>query len=303
VPDPVIVREVVSRVAPLAFRFHDELLGVAVGDGLEVTAWPTQAPATTVAAAVGPSGVFAFPSLPGLLRLPPSHSGPPIPVAFGEGDLAYWAGLPPPRPFTIGVADPWGRFLPCVFQTAAPSRGLALPACLSQSHSGPPSDGEQGVPLFSAPTRAVQAPVAVVRAELWDPLAGSPAAWALVEGRLGGGPPFRGLADALGRLTLLIPYPPPDDPFTSPPASFLPGLGPPLTEQEWPLSLSATYTPQLPAPQAPDLCSVLAQAPVTLWARYADRVPLDSLTVRYGRELVVRSEDTDPPAGSLRVTA
>jgi hypothetical protein len=297
-----VTLEHVSRVAPLALRFRDELLGLPVADGLAVTARAAPAPAPAVAATVSPSGVFAFHALPGLVARPLPPARPRVPVLFGEGDDAFWSALPPPLAFTVEVTDPWGRFLPCAFQVAAPARGLFLPPCLGASPPGSPPDPEDGIPLFSAPTRAVGGPVAVVRAELWDPVAAAPAAWALVEGRLGGGGVHRAVADGDGRLALFVPYPPPDDPFTITPASFVPGLGPPLMEQEWPLQLDAFYARQAPAPAAPDLCAVLAQPPARLWDRYAGHVLLAGLVVRFGRELVIRSADVDSPAGRVRVT-
>jgi len=303
VPDAVSLLEAVSRVAPLGFRFRDELSGLGVGDGLAVSVRPASSAAPAPAASTSPSGVFAFHALPGLVARPPPPAHPRLPVQFGEGDGAYWAGLPPPVTFTIDVADPWGRFLPCSFQATAPSRGLFLPPCVPLSPPGSPPGIDDAIPLFSAAARVVPGPVAVVRAELWDPVAAAPAAWALVEARLGGGPTFRGVADADGRLAIFLPYPAPDDPFNSPPASLVPGLGPPLTAQEWPLELAAHYARQAPVPAAPDLCTVLGQPPAALWGRYAGAVPLAGLTVRFGRELVVRSDDTDPPAGSVRVTA
>jgi hypothetical protein len=301
---PVAPLEVVSRVPPLALRFRDTLFGATVGDDLQVTARPGTSTVGQRSADVGPSGVHTFHALPGLVALPAPPASPRRPVQFGSGDAGYWSTLPAPRPFHVEVRDPRGRFLPLAFEAAAPTRGLFQPPCLAGAGGSPssPPELDGSIPLFSAPTRQVATPVAVVRMDLWDQAAGAPAAWALVQGRLAAGPWHQGLADARGRLVLFLPYPPPDDPFTSPPASFVPGMGPPLTDQTWTLDLQAFYAPQAPAPDLPDLCAALAQPPVTLWGSFAGRVPLAAPPLRFGEVLTIRSVDAGPPAGAIRVS-
>ncbi|HVF42782.1 MAG TPA: hypothetical protein VM936_07220, partial [Pyrinomonadaceae bacterium] len=142
-----------------------------------------------------------------------------------------------------------------------------------------------------------------------DPLADAPAAWAVVEARLDGQVIARGFADERGRLALIFPYPaplkfPPASPPDSPPAA----QGPPLTEQEWHVTLSAAYAPAPPPAsgaaesQAHDLRATLAQLlapPADIWLHYANRVRLTGAVLRYGQELVLQSQDVDnnsPPA-------
>jgi hypothetical protein len=301
VSNAVALLEEVARVTPLGFRFRDEQLGVLVGDGLAVTLRTGSAASPTLAATTSPSGVFAFHALPGLVARPLPPARPRLPIQFGAGDADYWRTLPPPVAFTVDVDDPWGRFLPLSFQASAPTRDLFVPACLSGASSGAPA--ADAIPLFSAPARSVAGPIAVVRVELWDPVASAPAAWAVVEAQLAGGPPCRGMADAEGRLALFLRYPPPDDPIHSVPASLVPGLGPPLTAQEWALELQAFYARPAAPTAAPDLCTALAQPPATLWADRGGGVPLGTLSVQFGRALLVRSRDTATPAGRVRITA
>jgi hypothetical protein len=149
------------------------------------------------------------------------------------------------------------------------------------------------VPLYSAPTRATQGGMAVLRAELWNPQArdglGAPASYALVEARVAGMPTLRGVADARGRLALVFPYPPPSGETdehgnTQPPPAF--------TSQRWDVELRAFYAPAEEASPLPDLKAVFRQPFANLWSDEALSVPLTKAALRFGQELVVRSSGT-----------
>jgi hypothetical protein len=137
----------------------------------------------------------------------------------------------------------------------------------------------------------VPAGTAVVRADLWDADADAPAAWAVLEVGAPGGATYHGVADAAGRVAVLLPYPEPPWHGSSPP----PGSRA-LSDQTWPLELAVRYSPAaasppLPDPSAgvpPDLCAVLTQRPATL---VDDSSPLALLTptLRFGHELVVKT--------------
>jgi hypothetical protein len=153
------------------------------------------------------------------------------------------------------------------------------------------------VPLFSAPERVPPGGMAVLRAELWNPLArggkGAPASYALVEARVAGAPTLRGLADASGRVALVFPTPAPTgEPDgqggTQPPPAF--------TSQKWDVGLRAFYAPVGEAPPLPDLRAVFRQPLANLWSDEARSVPLTRATLRFGQELVVRS--SRPRAGT-----
>lgn len=152
------------------------------------------------------------------------------------------------------------------------------------------SNPAAALPLFSAPTRSGGGGLATLRASLWDAYADAPAAWALLEARIGGGPTVRGLADELGRVALVFPYPEPSG-FAeqSPPSA-------PFTKLEWPVQLFASYMPQRPVPTLPSLPDALAQPRAKLWADSGLDAPLTQATLRSGQELVVRSFDTSPEA-------
>jgi hypothetical protein len=129
--------------------------------------------------------------------------------------------------------------------------------------------------------------MAVIRAELWDPVAAAPAAWAIVEVRAAGTLLGRGISDQTGKVVVLGPYPaPPAAPFGSPAAAPAP-----LALQTWPVTLAAWYAPAGPAPAIPDLCAVLGQGSATLWADSALQAAYPGATLSFGSDLVARSTD------------
>ncbi|HYN85762.1 MAG TPA: hypothetical protein VER32_10935 [Pyrinomonadaceae bacterium] len=156
------------------------------------------------------------------------------------------------------------------------------------------SNPTEAVPLYSAPTRAAAGGMAVLRAELWNPLPnggkGAPAAHALVEATVAGQRTLRGLSDKDGRLAIHFPYPEP----TGAPDGQGGTLPPPAyTSQEWGVTLRAFYAPpQGATPPLPDLAAVLEQPAASLWSDEARNLPLPAQTLRFGRELIVRTQRT-----------
>lgn len=266
-----MVSERLTYVTPLGVAFVDSATGRRVSEGLAVRVDGIPARANRV-------GVFIVPHIPGLAA-----------AERGAGDDAYWASLPAETRVRVEVDDPLGRFLPFGFDADVPARGLFTLTCDS------PVGAEQ-IELFSAPARAIPAGVAAVRAEVWDDDADRPAAWALLEASAPGLAPARGLADALGRVTILFPYPEP---------SGLEDGSPPspqrraLAAQTWPIELRAFAAPQPATPLSrPDFCTVLTQPPALLHSGSPPGAPVIEATLEYGRELVVRT----PPASTLVLT-
>jgi hypothetical protein len=147
--------------------------------------------------------------------------------------------------------------------------------------------------------------MAVARAELWDAVQGGPASWAVLEIHYNGRFLGRGIADEMGRVAVIFPYPAPRaSPFTSPLGSPPAGSGRPLFSQEWSLELRVFYSPPLASPleQAeaalPDLHSALGQKQAVLWGDLALTTPVTEAVLGYGRELILRSRDdgVSPPA-------
>lgn len=258
------------RAAPLGVRFWDGVIGTFVRDGLAVAAYPADDPSRRVMGSRAGSGTFAFRGLPRL-------QGFELPHRAGDP----WAAPPPSRPFVVEVSDGSGRFLPWRFAVGVPHAGIFVPGDL------PGDMATGGVPLFSSAGRVPPGVMAVIRAELWDPFAAAPAAWAVVEVRAAGTLLGRGISDRSGKVAVLGPYPaPPDAPFNSPAA------GPvPLSSQTWPVTLAARYTPAGPAPAIPDLGTVLGQGPANLWADSALQAAYPGATLGFGSDLVARSTD------------
>lgn len=268
-----------NSTTPLGIRFWDEVTSSVVGSGLVVTAYPRGVPNRATQARPNLSGVYLFDHLPGLREL-----------ENGSGDTAFWQNLPSGRPFTVEVVDIQGRFQSVQFEVSLPHKGLLQLACI------PPSSPPQplpGLPLYSAPGRAIPSAMAVVRAELWDAVANAPAAFALLEASVEGRPPARSIADGQGRATLILAYPEPADFVTDFDSPVGATSAQPLTAQEWPVTLRAFYAPLNPPPRLPDLCRTLAQPPADLWANEGRTTALGALKLKFGHELVVRSKKTN----------
>jgi len=278
------------RVTPFGVRFVDDWTGRFVVDGLVVTAWPASEPSRRVVAALNRSAVFFLRSVPGIGDL-----------EMGAGDDAYWSTVPR-RPFVVEVEDHSGKFLAFRFTVDLPLRGLLQLTCGSPPRPLGPAPA-LGVPLFSAPTRAAVPGAAVVRADLWDPVARAPAAWASLRASVPGEaargvPPVQAFADDRGKVAIHVPCPDADDldggSFDSP-------SGPvpvPLTARTWSVDLTAAYSRLPRDPRAalstrgapiPDLCAAAMQVPATLWSDRTQTLALTRTSVSYGRETILRS--------------
>ncbi len=279
---PLII-ERLTLVVPLGLRFWDAATRAFVGEGLRVIAYPEHNRSLQLQLLPNRSGVYVLHHAPGLLAFerPPERSSDSAPLA--------------PRRFVLEVSDERRRYLPFTLEADLPHKGLWRPLCLPVL--SPPRPGENAIPLYSLPGRVTPAGQVVLRAELWDATNNIPAAWAMVEARAGSAAPARGVADAQGRLTLILPYPEPRfSGLNSPPAS----TGRQLAQQSWRLQLQAFYSalpPTVarspgpgPADDLPDLCQVVAQPPTTLWRNASRTRALDEALLRFGQELVVKSE-------------
>jgi hypothetical protein len=195
-----------------------------------------------------------------------------------SGDGAAWVTR-------RALARPFALTSLLVELNAGTASSVAAPGAALFDNFRMESNPTAALPLFSAPTRAAGGGLATLRASLWDAAADAPASWALLEARIAGQPTVRGLADELGRVALVFPYPEPSA-FAeqSPPST-------PFTKQEWPVQLFASYSPQRPVPPLPSLPAALRQPRATLWADSALSVPLTRAVLRAGRELVVRTSD------------
>jgi hypothetical protein len=290
----VQVLERLTIVAPLGLRFRDQVTGAFVTVGLNVFLWEPGRPITRVSAQANYSGVYVIHHAPGL-------------TDFEHGAV----NASPGKSFVVAVTDAERRFQPFQFTTDLPVRGIFN--WVNAFGSSPPAT-IPSIPLYSTPVRSVPSGMAVMRADMWDAVNQIPAAWAVLEAYTNDQFVGRGVADDQGRIALIFPHPAPlpfaissplGSPVESPPAA----TGPPLTNQVWPITLRAMYTPfgELPSlpgelgpePQLPDLGVVLSQREATLWADSDLTETLGEVALRYGRELILKSRPSglvSPPA-------
>jgi hypothetical protein len=128
--------------------------------------------------------------------------------------------------------------------------------------------------------------MAVVRAQL-ETTQGLPARWALVSVGLPHGGLAHGVADSAGQVAVMFTWPEPE-------AAPVGTTAVSLWYQTWPISISARFgtgtgaaNPVAGPDDFADLCTILAQRPARLLEN--DRDPLPTMSLRFGRELVLRS--------------
>lgn len=264
--------ERLTIVAPFGIRFRDAVSGAVVDEGLSVTAYSPGDPSRRIEAFANRKGVYVFHGLPGLREVEyPADDEDPLNDLQGK-----W-------PFVLQVTDVRNRFIPFILKVDVPTTGLYR--WESGTVQSPPSQ-ESPVILYPAPSRPVPSPMAVLRAELRDPLLERPASWAVVEAVVEGVVQGRGISDALGRLLVVFPYPEPKDSPTSPPHP-----GPVrIFDRSWILQLRAFYSPESPVPAIPELKKVFEQTPAALWSALSPVIPLGQQTLKYGSELVLASQ-------------
>lgn len=262
--------EKVSHYTPLGIRFWDFTRDVAVSAGLQVTIRPPGRLDLTRRAFQTPSGIYAFHNLPGLRHL--EASDPDLPAGVHPVN-----GSPPQsQRFIIEVEDRLRRFLPVSFAVALPHRGIYPTRPLGS----PPGDGLPGFFLFSAPSRAILADTAVLRAQLMERLPGGqtrPAAYAVLEALVVeagtglppvGGAPAIGIADENGSVLAAFPYPN----FATSVTAISSPPGPPETRfRAWDLIVRVRYDPASHlrldnVARLPDLGAILTQPHTRLLA-------------------------------------
>lgn len=290
-----VVLERVTLVAPFGLSLWDQTTGTIASDGLAVRLFRLDQegePLDWAEASANRRGVFVAHDIPGLADFEARAAGTDV-----------WPASTPPRPYLVEVRDTLGRFTPFTLRVDLPAPlGPALPPCIAglrlpePERSSPPA-GLGHVPLFSTPSRPIQAGQAVVRATLLDAGSGKPAQYAALEVRMSGQLVGLGIADEQGQVAAVFPYPePPARPAPlSPPAS-PPGTQP-LTSQTWLVDIVVRYRRGLQRwklPSTPEsmslaeLCEVLLQPDaVALQIATSPPAPLASQELRYGEELLL----------------
>jgi len=286
---PGTPQEVSQTFTPLGIRLWDLTLNLPIADGLAVNLRRAESNAPAVTAVLTRSGVYAFFGLPGLYAA--EHPGP--------------GGYGPPRTFryVVTVQDLLGRYLPAVLVYTLNQTGAVL---VQGSPDATP--GARVAHLFSAVSRTVPPGVGAVRADLWDYDANQPASWAVLRVQIGGqSETWTGIADAAGRVLVLVPYPVMQAlQLGSPPGT---GQGS-ITSQSWPLTVEALYSPdQLTLPAAnfndvqwpwtgtPSLRDILRkQQAALIWT--SSLTPATQLTanLNFGADLVLTTVSGSPPS-------
>ena len=225
--------EQVAHYTPLGIRFWDLAEDRAIVDGLEVIARPTGQPHLTRWAFQTLSGVYAFHNLPGMRSL--ERSGPDSPAGIHVPD-----GSPPvSKQFIVEVIDHLTRFVPVSFVVNLPYYGIYP----TSPQFSPPTNGLPGFFLFSDPSRPTLSNLAVVRAQLLERLAPGdfvPAQHAVLVLQPTGGPVWYGIANELGNVAVLFPYPQ----FAGSVGPVSPPPGPPHTRvQSWDVRVRVLYRP------------------------------------------------------------
>jgi hypothetical protein len=272
---PIDTPERVSWTCPLGLRFFDVASGLTVHDGLSVNAKPETGLGHTIKSVLTPSGVHAFPKLPG------------VPTIDRADAIDPWDPFPATRPFRIRVVDTLDRFLSCTFVIDAPFKGLDSPLILGS----PPWSDPRGIPLFSAPARTAPAGFILARAELRQLDGDEPAAFALVEiSYPSAGKTFvaRGMSDAQGMVVILFPLP------EGPRRGF--GGSPPAGNRapQWPGSLAFFHDASLPTDETADYGFRLTQPAATAFRDGSPALSISESLLTYSEENNLGALDLAP---------
>jgi hypothetical protein len=254
------VLETVYALAALGIRFYDPATGTAVSEGLRVSAQMlntgrTQRVGKVRAGIRSGAGVYVLNGI------------------YPTAERQERFDAVPARRAVVDVEDTRGRFLPVSFEVSVPlfgafrgvgawlTRPLLLPV--------PPAGDEEGVYLWSQPSRPIPASLNAVYAQV---VIGSgdnppPAPYALVHILTTTNQFYAaGFTDARGSLMIPVPYP----------ALTEPDLGDPLPSlmaQQFALRVRVFYQsdpdlrPALPGSRVPDLAALLGQPQVQIARR------------------------------------
>ncbi|HLN60070.1 MAG TPA: hypothetical protein VK464_00865 [Symbiobacteriaceae bacterium] len=244
---------------PLALEIWDPALDSPVQNLTASAARGSEGP---VAAVPSRPGVYLFPGLRSLGRLPP-------------GEQAE---------IRVQLRDSYRRFAPA---------SLALTVWYEENGALQMRDrhgGQQLSPrpaqLYSDPNRSPGAILAVVRGDLWDQQANQPAAYGLVQVQIGD-QTWTSAADGRGAFLVALPLPPRLPSLDSDGAQ-----GPPTVAA----TVAVLYQPgsvSLDPGGLPELTDLAAQAPGVIYPA-AGSTPVSQISVQlpYTAELVVRSENS-----------
>jgi hypothetical protein len=298
----MLVPKVIARhtiVAPFGVRFCDVATGSFIGDGLRVNAFLKTNPDINAEVFPSRSGVYVLHQARGWK----SNRD----FINGTGDEDFWKRFPPQTDYIIRVVDEMRRFQPFVFDVKLPVRGLYKFDALQVSSLLETNKGD--VPLFSTSARAVPHGLTAVRADLWDAVNKRSASWAVLEAYLKGKLLARGVADEMGRVTLMFPYPRMQPAPLSSPLSPIQSQSDSLLNQVWTLELKAKYEPFQTSESGsdltsfPDLRRTLTQREAIIWEDAEQTRVLREVSLRYGFETIAKTRSALSPPSAERKSA
>jgi hypothetical protein len=276
-----------AYAAPLGLQFYDTVIRTRE-TRLNVLVFPETAPHRSTAAIPNRAGVFVTNRVSGLEDL-----------LRNAADLDYWDTLSQQRSYTVRVSDPASRFIPFEFRVDLPHRGYFVPACMAMNAPPtPPAYPSDAIPLYPAPSYREPPQKAVVRAHVYDPQRGSPAAYAVIDAVYESRVLARSIADRDGKLLLTFDYPAPNGDSLD---------GDSSDPDQWTIRLVAHYSPypaDEPLPGFADICRTFSQADATLWEDWSESGSsnaLSEVTLVYRQHQILRSNNSDedntlPPA-------
>jgi hypothetical protein len=199
------------------------------------------------------------------------------------------------RDYLIRMTDTQERFLPLTFRATAPHSGWFTPPFENALDSLPIGS----IPLFPDASRSLGPGAIAVRAELWDQIADSPAAWAFVQLRVStqvGIAIAHGLADHHGQVLASFPH---TEPILHGRATALPTEPGNLNGLTWSLEFAIFYR-RLPGGRIPpDLCDILGQPHAGTLDPNALEIRRDVNDLQFGSNLHLRA--SNDPLGRILI--
>ncbi len=254
----------ITHVAPLGMKFYDTVRRSLQTD-LVVTVAPVNKSVYRTKMFCNMNNVFVVNRPYGLNDL-----------LQNGASRSYWEDISgQERPYHIEVNAPTSRFIPFSFAAPLPHKGYFVPECMTITDPAKTPDFPANmILLYPGVNYRPPAHMALIQAQLYDPVAETPAAYAVIDALYEGTLLARGIADIKGNLMLCFDYPNPNgDPLDG--GS---GSGDNNNENDalqWSLDLRAFYTrfpakeryPNIPdIPEFADICHTFSQIRANLWA-------------------------------------
>ena len=250
----------IAYVAPLGMKFYD-MVRRSLQMDLDVTVAPVSNPMRRTKAFINGNRVFVVNCVHGLNDL-----------LQDAGSTTFWDDVSgQERPYRVQVKSPSLQFIPFSFDVPLPHRGYSVPDCMEITPPiEQPAYPSDVILLFPAANYRPPGHMALIQAQLYDPVNETPAAFAVVDALYEDALLARGVADRNGNCLLCFNYPDPNgDPLDGDSEN---------DALQWAINLRALYTrfppqenfPNIPdIPEFVDICRLYTQNSANLWADWA----------------------------------